>query len=266
MYRWNPEDYSRNSAEQEKWALELIAKLDLKGDERVLDIGCGDGKVTAQIAGALPAGSVVGIDSSPGMIEHAKNTFADRLNNCTFVCLDAHEMDFEREFDIIFSNAALHWVHDHGPLLKRISRALRPTGRILLQMAGEGNASTVVAIVNRVIRIERWRPFFQDFTFPYAFYGDAEYRGLVEAAGLVVRRIKLIPKTMLHAGREGLAGWIRTTWLPYTQRVPEGLRHEFVDAIIAAYEAEHGVDDKGYFALPMMRLEVEAIKKAETEA
>ena len=261
MYQWDPERYSRHSSEQEKWARELILKLELKGDERVLDIGCGDGKVSARIAGSLATGRVLGIDSSPEMIEHAKRSFMDTRDNLAFLCLDAKEMSFGPEFDIVFSNAALHWVHDHLPLLKRIRRALRPSGRIMLQMAGEGNAATMVDVVDKVMRKKPWGPFFQDFSFPYAFHRDTEYRSLVEMAGLVVRRVELIPKIMSHEGKEGLAGWVRTTWLPYTQAVPEAMREEFIGEIVAAYETEYGADREGFFAVRMVRLEVEAFKQ-----
>ncbi|MGD0232458.1 MAG: methyltransferase domain-containing protein [Syntrophorhabdales bacterium] len=263
MYRWNPEDYSQHSSGQEKWARELISKLELKGDERILDIGCGDGKVTAEIASSLTGGSVLGVDSSLEMVEHAKKTFMGRYDNLGFLYLDVREMDFEPEFDIVFSNAALHWVHDHLLLLKRIRRALRPSGKVLLQMAGEGNAAVMMDLVNKMMQRVPWRSFFHDFSFPYAFYGAEEYRRLVKTAGLVPKRIDLIPKTMLHEGKEGLAAWIRTTWLPYTQRVPEDMREGFIEEIISAYETEHGIDAKGFFAVGMVRLEVEAVKREE---
>ena len=97
------------------------------------------------------------------------------------------------------------------------------------------------------------------FFFPYAFYGAEEYGSLVRKAGLVPKRVELIPKTMLARGKEGLAAWIRTTWLPYTQRVPEEMREEFIREIVAAYETERGIDAKGFFAVGMVRLEVEAV-------
>jgi trans-aconitate methyltransferase len=259
VYRWDPEDYSRHSSEQEKWALELIPKLDLKGDERVLDIGCGDGKITAAMADALGSGSVLGIDSSPEMVAHARKVFMDDRRNLAFRCVDARDMDFSLEFDVVFSNAALHWVPDHLPLLRKIRRALRPSGRVLLQMAGAGNAAGMVDVVNRVIREDPWRPFFEGFSFPWAFYDPEEYRGLMEAAGLVPGRVEIIPKTMLHKGRKGLSGWVRTTWMPYSQRAPDAMRERFVKAIVSAYETEHGPDGEGFFAVSMARLEAEGV-------
>jgi len=108
---WNPEDYAKNSDAQLKWARELKSHLDLKGDESILDVGCGDGKITADFAVALPHGRAVGVDSSPQMISYAMRTYASsQYPNLSFACVDARSLDFNHEFDLVFSNAALHWV------------------------------------------------------------------------------------------------------------------------------------------------------------
>ena len=260
MYCWNPADYAQYSESQKKWARELMAKLNLGGDERILDIGCGEGSVTAEIARLLRGGSVVGIDSSPQMIDFAKKNFMERSGNLAFHCIDVRDMTFNQEFDLVFSNAALHWVPDHLPVLRKIRRSLRPSGKVLFQMAGKENAVTVTETVQKIIQAEQWQPFFQGFSSPYSFYGDEEYRVLMKRAGFAPGRVELIPKAMSHKGREGLSGWIRTTWLPYTQRLPEEMRDRFVEEVVALYEREHPADDKGCFHLMMMRLEVEAAR------
>ena len=266
MYRWDPEDYSKHSSAQESWARELISKLRLKGSERVLDIGCGDGKVTAQIARCLPRGSVLGIDSSPDMIGFAGDSFAGKSANLDFQCIDVRGMDFTDEFDVVFSNAALHWVADHAPVLHKMGRSLKSSGKILLQMAGKGNASAIVGAMGRLTGQGRWSAYFHEFSFPYAFYGDEDYYFLVEAAGLVPVRIELIPKIMTHNGREGLTGWIRTTWLPYIERIPVDLRDDFIEALTGDFEKEHPPDEEGFFHIKMVRLEVEAVKKSRSKS
>jgi trans-aconitate 2-methyltransferase len=260
MYRWNPEDYLHHSGEQEKWARELIPKMGLKGNERLLDIGCGDGRITVEIARFLTNGTVLGIDSSPEMIEFARNSFMDEFRNLAFHCVDVREMDFTREFDVVFSNAALHWVKEHGPVLRKIKQALRPGGKAMLQMAGEGNASSVVETVNDIIGREPWVPFFEGFAFPYSFYGADTYRALAREAGLDARRVELIPKEMTQEGRAGLSGWLRTTWLPYLQRLPAGMRDGFIEEVVSGYEARYPLHD-GLFHIGMVRLEVEAFRK-----
>src|SRR5262249_40878831 len=117
MTQWNAQDYSKNSSEQQKWARELIEKLAIRGDESVLDIGCGDGKVTAEIASRAGRGRVVGIDRSQQMIDFAGAAFPSGAHaNLSFQRMDASELSFDREFNVVFSNAALHWIVDHRPV------------------------------------------------------------------------------------------------------------------------------------------------------
>ena len=256
MYRRDAKDYHNSSAEQQKWARDILSKLALEGDERVLDIGCGDGKVTAEIAGQLPDGSVPGIDRSGEMIRFARRNFpAKRFPNLTFEMMDAENMSFDGEFDVVFSNATLHWVIDHLPVLKGIKKSLKPSGKILLQMGGSGNAAE---ILETVLENERWSRYFTDFPIPYGFYGPEEYEAWLEKVGIAAVRVELIPKDMIHEGRDGLAAWIRTTWLPHTQKVPEGLRGEFIGEIVDRFTEKHPLDDRGSAHIRMMRLEVEA--------
>ena len=132
-FTWNAADYHKSSPAQALWAKELIAKLELFGNERVLDIGCGDGKVTAEIARNLPAGNVTGVDSSPEMIRFACDHFPrSEYRNLSFILGDARALPFSEEFDVVFSNAALHWIPDHKPLLAGIAKSLHPKGKLLI--------------------------------------------------------------------------------------------------------------------------------------
>ena len=139
--KWNAADYAANSTVQQSWARELIAKLHLRGDEHLLDVGCGDGKVTAEIARAVPRGSVTGIDASAEMIAFAKKTFPQKgLPNLEFHVMDAREIELNKQFDLVFSNAALHWVDDHQRFLQGASAVLKPGGRLVVSCGGKGNA------------------------------------------------------------------------------------------------------------------------------
>jgi trans-aconitate methyltransferase len=261
MYQWNAEEYRTSSSNQKKWALELLSKLDLKGNERVLDIGCGDGEITAAIALRVPRGSAVGIDSSKEMIDLAGRRFpSEYYPNVAFLLKDAEALDFREEFDAVFSNACLHWVIDHRPVLVGIRRCLKPYGRVLLQMGGKGNATTVLEAIDAVLRMPRWAKYFNGFVFPYAFYGPDDYRPWLEALGLSIGRIELLTKDMVHGGSDGFAAWLRTTWLPYTERVPGSLREEFIREIVAAHARIRPPDADGRIHLTMVRLEVEAVK------
>ncbi|MCE5250411.1 methyltransferase domain-containing protein [bacterium] len=258
-YTWDSEEYSRHSSAQYEWALELIGKLGLQATESVLDIGCGDGKVTAALAARVPDGCVVGIDSSEAMISLARRTFPEAdFKNLSFDHMDASRLTFENRFDVVFSNAALHWVRDHVPVLQGIKRSLRPPGRILLQMGGDGNAHGILSVIDELMVRDAWRPYFGNFIFPYGFYGPDDYRKWLALAGLREKRIELIPKDMKQKGREGLSGWIRTTWLPYTELVPSHMRETFIAEIVDIYLRDNPIDDSGYIHVSMARLEVEA--------
>jgi len=259
VYEWDAEDYRDWSSQQKEWGRELLAKLHIKGDERVLDIGCGDGKLTAEIAERLPQGSVMGIDSSEEMIRLASETYpTDTFPRLSWRVMDARRLDLEEEFDVIFSNAALHWIKDHQPVLSGIRRSLVPGGRTLLQMGGRGNASNVVEILAEILGREEWNRYFHHFSLPYGFYGPEEYREWLKEAGLTPVRVELVPKDMVHQGREGLAGWIRTTWLPFTERVPGELRERFIDELVDGYVRRHPPDREGLVHVNAIRLEVEA--------
>ena len=260
-YDWNARDYAKNSANQFQWAKELIPKLKLHGDESLLDIGCGDGKITEEIARCLPKGRAVGVDSSEKMIKLAKTTFPkEDCPNLSFQVMDARKLTFQGEFDVAFSNAALHWIVDQKAVLRGVQRSLKPGGRLLFQMAGKGNAEDVLCIINELKVIEPWKGFFSGMTFPYGFYDPEQYRAFLQEAGLAPVRVELFPKDMTHNTAEGLAGWVRTTWLPFTDRIPVGLRQNFVDLIVNRYLGRHPADSAGVIHVGMMRLEAEAFK------
>ena len=261
-FRWDAAEYARNSAAQQGWAFELIEKLGLTGAESVLDLGCGDGKVSAEIARRVPAGRVLGVDSSEDMIGLSRRSFPPSVHpNLRFQRGDARALDFHARFDVVFSSATLHWVRDHGPVLKGAARSLRRGGRVLFQMGGRGNGAEIFEVARQMIAADEWKRFFTGFEFPWGFYGPEEYVPWCAAAGLRPRRIELLPRTMNQKGAAGLAGWIRTTWMPYTERLPEDRREAFIQEAAARYLDRHPPDAQGSVSVGMMRLEVDAVKE-----
>jgi trans-aconitate methyltransferase len=260
-YQWNAVEYAKSSSVQQQWARELILKLKLKGNERVLDIGCGDGKVTAEIASFVPDGSVLGIDNSEEMIKLSQSKYPiDAFTNLRFQKQDASSLPFNNEFDVIFSNATLHWIIDHNPVLQGISASLKDGGKILLQMGGRGNAHEVEVVMKRLIKKDEWSRYFDDFNFSYGFYGPDEYSRWLLEAGLNAKRVELIPKDAKHEGCSGFKSWIRTTWLPYTHQVPEKERDLFITQLADEYFKYHPADENDIVHVKMMRLEVKAVK------
>jgi trans-aconitate 2-methyltransferase len=258
---WDAADYAANSVVQQTWARELIAKLNLRGDEHILDVGCGDGKVTAEIARAVPRGSVTGADASPPMIEFAKKNFpAKAFPNLRFRVMDARNIKFDRQFDLVFSNAALHWVDDHAAILRGASAVLKPGGGLAISCGGKGNADDVFTALRPEMRLKRWREFFKTMPSPYFFYAPADYEKWLPKFGFKIHGLKLAPKDAAYNGAEGFATWLRTTWIPYVQRVPENLREEFIATVTQRYVAKHPPDAENKVHVLMVRLEIDAIK------
>lgn len=256
---WNAGDYARNSSAQMEWAGELIAKLRLRGDESLVDIGCGDGKVSARLATVLPRGRVLGIDLSADMIALARERFpVDDHPNLSFRRMDAAALRLPREFDAAFSNATLHWVADHRAVLTGVRACLRPGGKLLFQMGGWGNAASILEVVGRLLARKQWSSCFEGFTSPYHFYRPEDYEAWLVETGFRVERAELVPKDMRHDDVAGLTGWLRTTWFPYTDRLPPDAREGFLQELVAAYVAQHPLDSEGGTHVRMVRLEVEA--------
>jgi len=292
--KWNAADYAANSAVQQNWARELITRLHLRGDERVLDVGCGDGKVTAEIARAVPHGAVVGVDASAEMIAFARKTFPAKQNpSLKFQVMDARKIDPDvlflgapasrrqvprvpagRQrsrvnskgaesvaFNIVFSNATLHWVDDHRAFLRGVATILKRGGRLLVSCGGKGNAHDVFLALRSQMRLKRWRGFFRKLGKPYFFYSPAEYEKWLPRFGFKSRGVKLSPKDAVYDDRNRFAAWLRTTWLPYIQRVPEDSRGEFIAAVTDRYLTKHPPDAEGRVHVRMVRLEIDAVKK-----
>ena len=257
---WNAEDYAKNSSAQRQWAQELVSKLTLQDSESVLDIGCGDGKICAQLALAAKNGNVLGIDLSEDMIRLASEQFPPaKYPNLSFLRMDATDIRLSNRFDVAFSNATLHWVRDHIAVLRSVHACLKSGGRILFQMGGRGNAAEVFRAIEKVLQHHRWRRYYEVFTPPYHFYGPEEYTAWLLETGFRPARVELVPKDMQHVGTEGLKGWLRTTWFPYIDRLPIELRDAFLAEMVEMYTVAHPIDALGNIHVKMVRLEVEAL-------
>jgi len=258
--KWNANTYKESSHNQFQWGLELIDKLALKGNESVLDIGCGDGKLTIEIAKRVPNGYVVGIDNSEDMILFAGNTFPkDKYPNVDWRLMNATEIDFDNEFDVAYSNAVLHWVKDHVAVLRGVKKSLKPGGRILFQMAGKGNAPNVIQIVIDIISKDKWSKYFTNgFSSTLCYYGIDDYRVWLKDIGFAEKRVELIPKDASFHEREGMRQNIKSVWMTVTDMIPKDLRDQFIEELIDGFDERSPKDESGNYHIDMMRLEVEA--------
>jgi trans-aconitate 2-methyltransferase len=229
---WDAATYHRVAANQEEWGTEVLDRLELGGDETVLDAGCGSGRVTRLLLERLPEGRVIGIDAAPSMIDEAQSNleeFGDRVDLRVQNLLD---VDLDEEVDVVFSNATFHWIAEHDRLFARLFAALRPGGVLEAQCGGEGNVAEWKRAIESAVGDERFAPYFRGMSQPYNFasVGDTEVR--LERAGFNVRRVWLEERRVTPPEpRE----YVRSVGLsPHLARLPERLQDEFIDSVLGS--------------------------------
>jgi trans-aconitate methyltransferase len=200
--KWNAELYDTKHSFVWERGAEVLELLAPQPGERILDVGCGTGHLTARIAAA--GARVTGLDQSEEMIAEARRNYPER----EFVVADARDFHFDEPFDAVFSNAALHWIREPEPVARSIAAALRPGGRFVAELGGRGNVERLIAGL-RQAREAMGLPLEENFQ-PWYFPGVGEYASLLERQGLEVTFAWLFDRlTPLDDGVAGLANWIR---------------------------------------------------------
>jgi trans-aconitate 2-methyltransferase len=225
---WDAATYDRVSDPQVEWALEVLDRLPLRGDETVLDAGCGSGRVTRLLLERLPRGRVVAVDAAPAMVEQARAALGDRA---TVLLADLAELELDEPFDAVFSNAVFHWVADHERLFTRLHAALRPGGRLVAQCGGEGNVERFLAVARTVAEEPPFSDYLAGWTGTWRFKAADETARRLESAGFVEVSCWLERRVATPAEpRPYLASICLGAHL---ERLPAQLRDRYVDAVLA---------------------------------
>ncbi|AXR79169.1 class I SAM-dependent methyltransferase [Natrarchaeobaculum sulfurireducens] len=245
---WDSSAYDDAHSFVYEYGADVLDLLEPTPDERVLDLGCGTGHLTGQVAEAGPA--VVGLDRSPEMLATARETYPD----CAFVRADAREFAFAEPFDAVFSNAALHWIRDQDAVLESVADALGPGGRFVAELGGTGNVAAIVDAVEA--ELER-RGYVAEN--PWYFPSVGEYASRLEAHGFEVRYARLFDRpTELDAGAEGLAAWLELFGDDLLAAVPDDERGSVVAAVENDLREDLFVD--GTWVADYRRLRVVAVR------
>ncbi len=223
---WDASSYDSLADPQEEWAREVLERLELRGDESMLDAGCGSGRVTRLLIDRLPQGRVVAVDASPSMVEMVRGVLRPQdealLANLT-------ELELTEPVDAIFSNATFHWVLDHDRLFQRLYAALREGGQLEAQCGGEGNVAEFVRTIEAMSGDERFAPYLRGTLEPWKFAGVGETEVRLERAGFASVRLWLERKRFQPRDPRG---YLRASGLAsHLDRLPENLHEEFVDAV-----------------------------------
>jgi trans-aconitate 2-methyltransferase len=225
---WDAASYERMSGPLEAMGRDVLDRLDLRGDERVLDAGCGTGRVTAALVDRLPRGEVVAVDGSPAMVEAARERLGD---SAEVHVADLLELELERPVDAILSTATFHWIGDHDRLFARLREALAPGGRLVAQCGGEGNVAALNAAARRVGDRDPYAAALGGWAGPWNFASPAATADRLRRLGFVdvwtwshdVRVEPADPREYLGTVALG----------SHLERLAPELRERFVDDVLA---------------------------------
>ncbi len=257
---WNAAAYDELSDPMFEWGMALLGTVRLKSDERVLDAGCGSGRLTEELLKQLPSGEVVALDFSPKMLEQARQRLAGFGGRVEFVHASLEEFKLAEKVDGIFSNAVFHWVADHAAMFRSLHRALRPGGWLVAQFGGVGNLAKTYARAHQAAEQGRFREFLKssedDPNFGPHFEDPARTWERMEAAGFEVSEAKLHTVVPRFERRERYEAFLETVVLRQpAMKLPEGLRREFVEEV--SRQTWH---EEGGYSLDYVRLTVRAVR------
>jgi trans-aconitate 2-methyltransferase len=235
LTEWNAAEYDRISALQATMAEEVLSLLKLEGSERILDIGCGNGKTTAEIAALVPQGSVTGVDASAEMIAFAKDHWTAAHPNLQFAVADARKLPFDHEFDLIVSFNALHWIPDQAVPLQAIDGAIKPDGKVQLRLVPKEQRKSIEDVIEETRRSSRWAGHFKSFQDPYLHLTPEQYAELAERQGFRVVSLHTADKAWDFHSRATFEAFSKVTMIEWTQHLPEAERPAFIAEVLDRY-------------------------------
>lgn len=243
--QWSPADYQRHAAFVPALGASILGRLAPKPGERVLDLGCGDGALTRQIAEA--GAEVIGVDASAEMVSAAVARGLDAR------VADARALTFVDCFDAVFSNAVLHWIPDADAVLAGVARALRPGGRFVAEFGGHTNVAAITVALRAVFARHGF-----EYRSPWYYPTPDEYRARLEANGFAVEDVRLVPRpTPLPTD---MRGWLRTFTVSQFSQVPpahaEQMEQEIVDLLAPSLR-----DSAGNWTADYVRLQAVAFRR-----
>jgi trans-aconitate 2-methyltransferase len=225
---WDGQSYDRISGPMEALGREVLERLRLRGDETVLDAGCGSGRITQALIERLPDGHVIAVDASQSMVDAARK----RLPGADVRVVDLLELELEEPVDAILSTATFHWIADHERLFGRLRGAPRPGGRLVAQCGGRGNIDRLRAKANEVRAREPFARHFREWHAPWNYAAPAQTRERLLGAGFAVAECWLAPAPKRpDEPREFLTTIVLG---PHVQQLPGDLRERYMDEVLAA--------------------------------
>ncbi|GMU57056.1 MAG: hypothetical protein AMXMBFR33_62020 [Candidatus Xenobia bacterium] len=235
---WNAAGYHRVNALQKWLAEESLARLSLQSTDRVLDVGCGDGRVTAELARQVPQGAVLGVDPSHQMVDYARQTYPEP--NLRFEVGDARALQLDSRFNRLVSFNALHWVPraDFSAAMTSLRQALEPSGTAHLRFVGLGLRQSLESVASEVA---------PSHSAPFTHFTPNEFRELAGRHGWRVDHLEMLDRHWDFSTREEFVSWARVTFVEWTRELPEEAREGFIEEVLERYEKVTGVPNRFAF-------------------
>jgi trans-aconitate 2-methyltransferase len=235
--KWDGKSYDRISGPMEALGREVLARLELRGDEVVLDAGCGSGRITQALIERVPRGRVIAVDTSASMVDAARQRLGPQAD---IRRQDLQELELDEPVDAVLSTATFHWIADHERLFARLHGALRPGGRLVAQCGGEGNITELRGRANAILARAPYAEHFTDWCPPWNYAAPEPTRERLLGAGFASAECWLAPAPQEpEHPREFLSTIVLG---PHIQHLPAELRDPFMDAVLAEVGAPVVVD------------------------
>jgi trans-aconitate 2-methyltransferase len=225
---WGAGSYDKVGGPMTAMALAVLDRLELRGDEAVVDAGCGTGRVTEHLLERVPQGRVIAVDADPAMVEKARAVLRDRAEVRQ---ADLLELTVDEPVDAVLSTATFHWVLDHERLFRQLLGVLRPGGQLVAQCGGAGNIVGLLRATDEVVQREGWAGFFAGWSRPMRYATAEETAAILEAAGFTDVRCWLQPHAVIPEEPHEYLGSIPLG--AHLDRLPEDRRDAFVDEVVA---------------------------------
>lgn len=248
--------YQKNSALQWQWAQDGLKKISFQPTDLVLDIGSGDGKITALIANFVPQGQVIGIDISDKMVHLASSLH--QKENLQFLQGDATSLQFKENFDKAVAFCSLNWIVEQEKALDSIRDCLKPGGELLIVVPGKSN-NNLGPQVEFLIRSEKWAPYFPDYKNTRVYFTKGGYTALLQKHQFEIRSIEATENITWFNSRTAYVEWL-TPLVNFIDHLPSNLQKPFIDDLTEQVLSNMVISSDGSISMQDIKLEIVAVK------
>jgi trans-aconitate 2-methyltransferase len=259
-HSWDARTYNKvSSTVQLEWGRKLLEKRNWNGNEIVMDAGAGSGNLTKILASKVPNGQIYAVDVDPIMIQHAKINLAD-CNNVHVIHSSMDDVKLQSKVDVIFSNAALHWVLDQQRIFSCFWHLLKPNGELLIECGGHGNLKNVLSIIFKIMQSDQFRGYFANWKQSWYFPNPDDTERLLQQIGFRDVQVYLSDQTTTYTDRESFALFVKTVIMkPFLDHLLDAKKDQFLKAFLSQIEERQQYSKIGW-VLDYVRIDIFARK------